>query len=72
MGHRSQARLARAGGKALNATKRGLGTDVEHRFDAIERDAIERELDDQGCAVVDGLLSPAECDGLVSLYESAA
>jgi uncharacterized protein len=40
---------------------------VEHRFEWME---IPDELEAQGCAVMEKLISPAECEALVALYSN--
>ncbi len=43
-------------------------SDIAARIDAIDWAQVDSELDAQGCAVLKGLLSPAECRGLAALY----
>ncbi len=43
-------------------------SDIAARVDAIDWAQVDSELDAQGCAVLKGLLSPAECRGLAALY----
>lgn len=47
---------------------RAATPDTASRVDALDWDHITADLDAQGCAVLKGLLSPAECDVLASLY----
>ena len=42
------------------------------RIDAVGWDAVSVDLDAEGCARIEGLLSPAECDELAGLYASEA
>jgi len=41
---------------------------VAGRVDGLDWSRIAAELDDQGSAVIDGLLTPGECAGLAGLY----
>ena len=43
-------------------------SDIPARVDALDWDHITADLDTQGCAVLNGLLTPQECDGIVGLY----
>ena len=43
-------------------------TDLVARVDAIDWAEAERDLDGQGCAVLNGLLTPDECRSLAALY----
>jgi hypothetical protein len=45
-----------------------LVTNIEARVNAIDWHAVQEELDDFGCATVERLLTPAECDALKALY----
>jgi hypothetical protein len=45
-----------------------LATNIEARVNAIDWHAVQEELDDFGCATVERLLTPAECDALKALY----
>ena len=38
------------------------------RIDGLPWDQITADLDGQGCAVLNGLLTPAECDAIAALY----
>lgn len=42
------------------------------RIDAVGWDAVSADLDAEGCARIEGLLSPAECGELAGLYASEA
>ncbi|RKH07177.1 proline hydroxylase [Corallococcus sp. CA053C] len=42
---------------------------IAQRVRAVEWDAVERELDARGCAVVDQLLTAEECEALALLYD---
>ncbi|RKH60848.1 2OG-Fe(II) oxygenase [Corallococcus llansteffanensis] len=42
---------------------------IAERVRAVEWDAVARELDARGCAVVDGLLTAGECEALALLYD---
>jgi hypothetical protein len=44
------------------------GSAVAARLDSIDWNRISSELDAQGCAVIDGLLSPEQCLALAALY----
>jgi len=54
----------------MKATARNIerSSDIASRVDAVDWARATADLDAQGCAVLKGLLSPAECDALVSLY----
>jgi uncharacterized protein len=43
-------------------------SDIAARVEVIDWPRAERDLDAQGCAVLKGLLSPEQCNGLTSLY----
>ncbi len=43
-------------------------SDIAARVDAIDWAQVDSELDAQGCAVLKGLLTAAECRGLAALY----
>ena len=43
-------------------------SDIAARVDAIDWVQATADLDAQGCAVLNGLLSPEECDALAALY----
>ncbi len=45
-----------------------LATNIETRVNAIDWHAVEEELDGFGCATIEHLLTPAECDALSALY----
>jgi uncharacterized protein len=47
-------------------------SDTVSRVDAFDWAHIERELDEQGCAVLKHLLSPDECDAISALYPDDA
>jgi hypothetical protein len=42
--------------------------DVATRLHAVDWPVVTRELDNQGCALIEGVLSPAECTALSALY----
>src|SRR5580693_6996545 len=46
----------------------GRRTTVAERVQAIDWARVSTDLDIQGSAVIDRLVSPAECDSLVALY----
>lgn len=55
----------------MNANERLLITpikDADSRVKARDWERVLDELDAQGCAVIEGLLGPAECDALAGLY----
>ena len=43
-------------------------TGIPARVDALDWDRITTDLDGQGCAVLNGLLTPEECDAIAALY----
>ena len=43
-------------------------TDISARVDALGWDQITADLDAQGCAILEGLLTPQECAALAALY----
>jgi hypothetical protein len=45
---------------------------VEDRLSILDWSAVERDLDGQGSAVIQHLLSPAECDAIAGLYAQEA
>jgi len=47
-------------------------SDIAARVDAIDWAQVDSELDAQGCAVLKGLLTAAECRGLAALYPDDA
>jgi len=47
-------------------------SDIAAHIDALDWAAVERELDGQGCAVLQGLLSPQQCAALAALYPDDA
>jgi uncharacterized protein len=51
-----------------NAVTAGSGERVAKRVKAVDWARVSHELDAQGSAVIDSLLSPAECEALVALY----
>jgi uncharacterized protein len=44
------------------------GPNTACRMDAFDWKRISNDLDAQGCAVIEGLVSPEECDALAGLY----
>ena len=55
----------------MKATARNIvrrAPDIAARVDAIDWTQATADLDAQGCAVLKGLLTPEECDGLATLY----
>lgn len=42
--------------------------DVAGRVEALDWEQVSKELDAQGCAMIEGLLTPEECDALAGLY----
>jgi hypothetical protein len=59
---------ARANDEAVRAAEGG----IEPRIDAVDWARVAVELDAQGSAVIERLLTPGECASLVSLYGSDA
>jgi hypothetical protein len=53
---------------ATAQTIAGPATGILARVDALDWDQITADLDGQGCAVLNGLLTPGECDGIAALY----
>jgi uncharacterized protein len=51
-----------------NAVTAGSGDRVAKRVKAIDWARVSHDLDAQGSAVIERLLSPAECEALVALY----
>ncbi|MHC2335907.1 2OG-Fe(II) oxygenase [Bradyrhizobium sp. USDA 4454] len=55
----------------MTATAKSLtrpASGIPARVDALDWDQITTELDGQGCAVLNGLLTPEECDAIAALY----
>ncbi len=52
----------------MNSAVAGLTMDVAERVKAIDWKRISTELDAEGSAVIENLISPAECAALVALY----
>ena len=54
----------------MNARRQpaGLGPAVGDRVESIDWESVSRELDAEGCAVVQGLLSAADCEELARTY----
>ncbi len=55
----------------MRATAKNIilpASDIAARVDAIDWAQAENELDTHGCAVLKGLLSPAQCRALAALY----
>ena len=52
---------------AVNETAREA---TPSRLDAVSWSEVAQHLDARGCAVIPGLLEPAECAGLVSTYDT--
>ena len=46
--------------------------DASDRVDAFDWERVAEELEGSGCAVLPGLLSPAECGGVASMYPEDA
>src|SRR5260370_26197970 len=53
---------------AENIIRPATAPDIAARVDAIDWAQATGELDAQGCAVLNGLLSPDECRALAALY----
>ena len=47
-------------------------TDIAAHVDALDWPQITSELDSQGCAVLNGLLTPDECRAVTALYPDDA
>lgn len=52
----------------MNACDDGGGNDIARRIAALDWPRIEGELDAQGAAVIEHLVTPAECEALAALY----
>jgi hypothetical protein len=52
----------------MNAPAKIRANGAAPRVDAIDWDRVATELCGQGCAVLDGLLTPQECERIVALY----
>lgn len=50
--------------------KRGLAKDIMRRVKARDWERVSSDLDAQGCAMIDGLLAPGECNALAGLYHA--
>jgi hypothetical protein len=42
--------------------------DMARRVKALDWERVSKDLDAQGCAMIEGLITPAECDALAGLY----
>lgn len=51
-------------------SKRGLAKDIVRRVKARDWERVSNDLDAQGCAMIDGLLAPEECNAIAGLYQS--
>lgn len=73
-GPASRGEAARSGRGGARAAARGAGRPaaLAQRLRAYDWARIAAELDAWGCARLDGLLAPAECDALVALYDDDA
>jgi hypothetical protein len=58
--------------RASDEAVRAAPTAIEQRIDAVDWARIGLELDAQGSAVIERLLTPGECASLVALYDSDA
>ena len=47
-----------------------MTTDIRHRVDALDWDALDARLDAVGHAITPPILSPDECDSLANLFEA--
>jgi hypothetical protein len=43
-------------------------TDVADRIKALDWERVSQDLDVQGCAMIEGLITPEACDALAGLY----
>src|SRR5688572_3047255 len=73
LGRGTQARPAGKGSTRMNApVKEALAitpaTDVAGRVKALDWERVSKDLDAQGCAMIERLISPAECEALAELY----
>ncbi|MFY0568502.1 2OG-Fe(II) oxygenase [Archangium lansingense] len=57
----------------MNARRKAaLSISVEERVELVNWERVTQELDTQGCAVIDSLLTRAECEELAALYPADA
>jgi uncharacterized protein len=56
----------------MNAREIVQAPSALERIGSIDQAALEAALDDQGCALIEGLLAPDECRRLAGLYASGA
>ena len=62
------AKLVAMKSTAKNIIRPAPPSDIAARVDAVDWTQVGRELDAQGCAVLKGLLSAAECRALAAFY----
>jgi uncharacterized protein len=53
---------------AVTASPSDLSQDLGERMGAVDWERISRDLDAQGNAIIEGLITPAECETLTGLY----
>jgi uncharacterized protein len=53
---------------AVTASPSDLSQDLRERVGAVDWEGISRDLDAQGNAMIEGLITPAECEALTGLY----
>src|SRR6266850_2025221 len=73
LGRGTQARPAGKGSTRMNAPVNEAlaitpATDVAGHVKALDWERVSQDLDAQGCAMIERLISPAECEALVELY----
>jgi hypothetical protein len=62
------AKISAMKSSAQNVIRPAPSSDIAARVDAVDWTQVGRELDAQGCAVLKGLLSAAECRALAAFY----
>jgi uncharacterized protein len=65
--------LGRKGDTRMNASMQEVrpvtpAKDVAGRIKAFDWERVSKDLDAQGCAMIEGLITPEECDALAALY----
>ena len=66
--YQSSHRSATGPGPANAVDARVSAQAAVERVEALDWRQVSRDLDGYGCAVLDGLLTPAECQGIAALY----
>src|SRR6266851_8499688 len=68
---RSRIAISRRGGMAQTARISTVSPSIAQRIDALDWDSAAKFLSERGYAVTSSILTPAECDSLVALYNDA-